>query len=53
MPEYAQRFNEQSPQLHENLTAIRDKVAPDVYSVTPSENAATVIKGYQTKEKNV
>jgi hypothetical protein len=50
MPEYAQRFAEQSPQLHENLTAVRDQVAPDVYAVTPSENAATIIKGYQTKD---
>lgn len=49
-PVLHQVLSEQSPQLHENLRAIRDDVAPDVFSVKPVENAETIIKGYQATD---
>lgn len=47
-PELANRFNEQNGKLIENMNAIRDKAAPDVYGTNHIENAETVINSYKT-----
>lgn len=46
-PELANRFNEQNGKLIENMNAIRDKAAPDVYGTNHLENADTVINAYK------
>ena len=46
-PELANRFNEQNGKLIENMNAIRDKAAPDVYGTNHIENAETVINAYK------
>jgi hypothetical protein len=46
-PELANRFNEQNGKLIENINAIRDKAAPDVYGTNHLENADTVINAYK------
>ena len=46
-PELANRFNEQNGKLIENMNAIRDKAAPDVYGVNHIENAESVINAYK------
>ena len=46
-PELANRFNEQNDKLIENMNAIRDKAAPDVYGTNHLENADTVINAYK------
>jgi hypothetical protein len=46
-PELAQRFNEQNGQLMENINAIRDKAAPDVYATNHVENAENIINAYK------
>jgi hypothetical protein len=46
-PELANRFNEQNGKLIENMNAIRDKAAPDVYGTNHIENAETVINSYK------
>lgn len=46
-PELANRFNEQNGKLIENMNAIRDKAAPDVFGVNHIENAETVINAYK------
>jgi len=46
-PDLANRFNEQNGKLIENMNAIRDKAAPDVYGTNHIENAETVINAYK------
>jgi hypothetical protein len=46
-PQLAQRFNEQNGQLLENLSAIRDKAAPDVYGTKTIENSQAIIDSYK------
>lgn len=46
-PMLAQRFNEQNNQLVENLGAIRDKAAPDVYGTKKIENSQGIIDAYK------
>lgn len=46
-PELANRFNEQNGKLIENMNAIRDKAAPDVYGTSHLENADTIINSYK------
>lgn len=46
-PELANRFNEQNGKLIENMNAIRDRAAPDVYGTNHLENADTVINAYK------
>ena len=46
-PELANRFNEQNGKLIENMNAIRDKAAPDVYGTNHLENADTIINSYK------
>jgi hypothetical protein len=46
-PELANRFNEQNGKLIENMNAIRDKAAPDVFGVNHIENAESVINAYK------
>ena len=46
-PELANRFNEQNGKLIENMNAIRDKAAPDVYGTNHLENADSVIGAYK------
>ena len=46
-PELANRFNEQNGKLIENINAIRDKAAPDVFGVNHLENADTIINAYK------
>lgn len=50
----AQRFNEQNQQLTENLGAIREIAAPEVYGTKTIENSQSLIDAYKTldKEKN-
>lgn len=45
--ELANRFNEQNGKLIENMNAIRDKAAPDVYGTNHLENADTIINSYK------
>lgn len=51
----AQRFNEQNQQLTENLGAIREIAAPEVYGTKTIENSQSLIDSYKAldKEKNV
>ena len=46
-PELANRFNEQNGKLIENMNAIRDTAAPDVYGTNHIENAETIINSYK------
>lgn len=46
-PELANRFNEQNGKLIENMNAIRDTAAPDVYGTNHIENADTIINSYK------
>jgi len=46
-PDLANRFNEQNGKLIENMNAIREKAAPDVYGTNHIENAETVINAYK------
>lgn len=50
-PEYANRFNEQNNALKENIDAIRDKAAPDVYGTNHLENADTIINSYKALDE--
>ena len=50
-PELAQRYNEQNGQLIDNINAIRDKVAPDVYATHHIENAENIINSYKDLDK--
>jgi hypothetical protein len=47
-PEYADRFKEQNGQLAQNLDAIRDQAAPDVYHVDHVEAGDSLINSYKT-----
>jgi hypothetical protein len=47
-PDLANRFNEQNGKLIENMNAIRDTAAPDVYGTNHIENAETVINAYKS-----
>lgn len=49
-PELANRFNEQNGQLVENINAIRDKAAPDVYAIDHVENGQSLIDSYKSKD---
>jgi len=46
-PALAQRFNEQNNQLVENLGAIRETAAPDVYGTKTIENSQSIIDSYK------
>lgn len=46
-PEYAARFNQQNQALVDNLQAIRDIAAPDVYATRPIESGEALIKAYK------
>jgi hypothetical protein len=46
-PALAQRFNEQNNQLVENLGAIRETAAPDVYGTKTIENSQSIIDAYK------
>lgn len=46
-PELANRLNEQNGQLIENLNAIRDNAAPNVYGTTHVENGEALINSYK------
>jgi hypothetical protein len=46
-PDLANRFNEQNGKLIENMNAIRDTAAPDVYGTNHLENAETIINSYK------
>ena len=46
-PELAHRFNEQNAQLTENINAIREIAAPDVYGTKTIENSQSVIDAYK------
>lgn len=46
-PALAQRFNEQNNQLVENLGAIRETAAPDVYGTKTIENSQSIIDFYK------
>ncbi len=49
-PELVQRFNEQESQLRENLHAIREKAAPDVYATSKPSMGETIIDAYKAKD---
>lgn len=44
------RFQEQNKQLVENLDAIREKAAPDVYATSRPEMGEKIIDAYKTKD---
>jgi len=46
-PELANRLNEQNGQLIENLNAIRDNAAPNVFGTTHVENGQALINSYK------
>lgn len=49
-PALADRFMEQNRQLAENLPAIRERAAPDIYVNTPTELGEIVIQAYRAKD---
>lgn len=49
-PELAQRFNAQNGQLAQNLDAIRDGAAPDVFHVDHVEGGDSLINTYKAKD---
>lgn len=49
-PELAQRFNAQNGQLAQNLDAIRDAAAPDVFHVDHVEGGDSLINTYKAKD---
>lgn len=50
-PELAQRFNEQNNQLIENINAIREIAAPDVYGTKTIENSQAIIDAYKAADE--
>ncbi len=50
MPEIASRFDEQNQALKDNLPAIRESVAPDVYDRDHVEMGQGLIDAYQAKD---
>ena len=50
-PELARVFNEQNKGLVENLSAIRDTAAPDVYTARTIENSENLIQAYRDLDK--
>jgi hypothetical protein len=46
LPNIAQRIGEQNKKLVNNLTLIRERAAPDVFGIKPSELGQQVIDGY-------
>jgi hypothetical protein len=52
-PMLAQRFSEQNNQLVENLGAIREKAAPDVYGTKKIENSQGIIDAYKELDANL
>jgi len=49
--ELAQRFNDQNKQLTDNLSAIRETAAPDVYGTKTIENSQGLIDAYKSLDK--
>jgi len=49
-PGLAERFNGQNGQLIENINAIRDQAAPDVFGANHVENGQSVINSYLAKD---
>jgi hypothetical protein len=47
-PELAYRYNEQNAQLIDNINAIKENAAPDVYGTNHIENGQTLIDAYKT-----
>jgi hypothetical protein len=47
-PEYAYRFNEQNGQLIENINAIKENAAPNVYGTNHVENGQALIDAYKS-----
>jgi len=47
-PAFAQRFNEQNAQLVENVPAIRERAAPDVFTTKTIESSEALINAYKT-----
>lgn len=52
-PELANRLNEQNGQLIENLNAIRDNAAPNVYGTNHVENGEALINSYKEIDKQL
>lgn len=52
-PELANRLNEQNGQLIENLNAIRDNAAPNVYGTTHVENGEALINSYKDIDRQL
>lgn len=52
-PELANRLNEQNGQLIENLNAIRDNAAPNVFGTTHVENGEALINSYKDLDKQL
>ena len=50
-PELAKVFNEQNQGLVENLVAIRETAAPDVYTARTIENSENLIQAYKDLDK--
>lgn len=50
MPELAERFNEQGAQLKQNIEAIRDQAAPDVFHANHVEAGQALIDSYKEKD---
>lgn len=48
--ELRDRFDEQNKALSANITALRDRVGPDVFSTNPVEHGDTFIDAYQQKD---
>ena len=46
-PELAYRYNEQNAQLIDNINAIKENAAPDVYGTNHVENGQTLIDAYK------
>ena len=51
--ELANRFNEQNGQLIENLNAIRDQAAPNVYGTNHVENGEAIINSYKELDNHL
>lgn len=46
-PEYAERFNNQNQQLIDNVNALKEEVAPDVFHQNASEHGDALIGSYE------
>lgn len=53
VPGIADRLAQQGEQLKENLDAIKDQVAPDVYHTNPVESGQSLIDAYKNKDADL